>query len=271
MNAYATLSQYKDRINVVSTAHDAALLMQLEAASAQVDAAAGRRFCTRTETRYFEAASKDLVIVDDLLSVTSLAQDDDIDDTFAETWVENTDFVLAPEHEYPKTRIERLKNSDYSFVTGVKRMVKIVGVFGFGDGQTSGPWSVTGITGTVATAAGTTLTLSAEGTLVVGHTIKLESEQMYVTAVSTGGTKTATVQRGVNGTTAAAHTTAAISTAMYPPQVTDAAIWLAAMLRNATESAGWSNYSLGDFSAALAQTVSIEATKRRLLGGLIRR
>ena len=70
-------------------------------------------------------------------------------------------------------------------------------------------WTLTAITGTVATTGGTTLTLSADGTVASGQTIRLDSEEMLVTAL---GTKSATVTRGVNGTTKVVHTDAVIST-----------------------------------------------------------
>jgi len=45
------------------------------------------------------------------------------------------------------------------------------------------------------------------------------TEQMFVSAVTTGVSPSATVQRGVNVTTAAAHTTAAISAALVPANI----------------------------------------------------
>ncbi len=48
-------------------------------------------------------------------------------------------------------------------------------------------------------------------------TIKIEDEQLFVVAISPqGATIEATVTRGVNGTTAAAHATKAVSKALYP-------------------------------------------------------
>ncbi len=58
--------------------------------------------------------------------------------------------------------------------------------------------------------------------LAVGQTILVESEQMYITAISTN---TLTVRRGVNGTTAAAHATDTdVYVCLYPDCVREATI-----------------------------------------------
>ena len=54
----------------------------------------------------------------------------------------------------------------------------------------------------MASTDGTTLTLSDDGVVSAGHTLLIEDEQVYVESVATGE---ATVQRGVNRTTAANH------------------------------------------------------------------
>ena len=78
------------------------------------------------------------------------------------------------------------------------------------------------------TATATILSLSAEGTIQAGHTLRIDTEQMYVQAVSTGGTKTATVVRGVNGTVAATHSTKEIYIYQYPGPVVESCLLQAA-------------------------------------------
>jgi hypothetical protein len=103
----------------------------------------------------------------------------------------------------------------------------MTGVFGHGDGNSATPYASSGVTVTVATTTGTTLTLSAENTLQAGHTIRVESEQMYVTAVSTNGALTATVVRGVNGTTVVAHSAKTAFIYKYPGPVVESTLLLA--------------------------------------------
>ena len=64
---------------------------------------------------------------------------------------------------------------------------------------------VTTATVTVADGSTTTLTLSAEGEILAKDTILVESEEMYITAVTSDASNEATAIRGVNGTSGVAH------------------------------------------------------------------
>ncbi len=68
--------------------------------------------------------------------------------------------------------------------------------------------TASGITATVADDSSTTITVSADGTILPGMVITVESEDLYVTDTATGSV---TATRGANGTTAAAHTAKAIT------------------------------------------------------------
>ncbi len=68
----------------------------------------------------------------------------------------------------------------------------------------------TGINGTVADGIITTLDLSAEGTIVPGNTYLIGTEEMLVTAVTSDASDEATVIRGVDDTTPAAQSAAAM-------------------------------------------------------------
>ena len=58
---------------------------------------------------------------------------------------------------------------------------------------------------TVANGTATTLSVSAEGEFAVQDQLKIEDEIIYVSAVSSDGSKTITAVRGVCGTAGAAH------------------------------------------------------------------
>ena len=79
----------------------------------------------------------------------------------------------------------------------------------------------TTLTGTVGNGTATTVTASADASAIIyaGDTIRIEDEQMYVSAVST---VSLTVERGVNGTTAAQHSGKAISFRRYPRAIEEA-------------------------------------------------
>jgi hypothetical protein len=112
----------------------------ITAVSRRIDKYAGRRFYTTTadETRYFTAEFQDVIDVNDIVSITTLATDDDGDGTFENTWTGGSvaqDYNLMPYNasleSEPYTYIEIAENGDYYFPTHVKRGVKVVGKFGW--------------------------------------------------------------------------------------------------------------------------------------------
>ena len=229
MNVYCTAADIQEGLGRSTTISNAIALALAEAASRTIDGFTGRRFISETGTRYFDTGSAgDILRIDDLLALTTLKTDSEGDGTYdGESWTVNTDFWVKPESAYPKNWIELTAFGSYSFPRKVRRYVQISGIWGYGDG-TASPWLVTAITGTVATTGGLALTLSAAGTILAGQTIKIGDEQLYVQAVTTAdGLTTATIIRGVNGTTAATHNAGAISIALYPADVKQAAILMA--------------------------------------------
>ena len=228
---YATLNQLKDPgyLNIPNTDYDATLLRILENVSEDIDYLCYRHFDCFEGTQYFDGSGRTLIPADDILSISSLSLDMDGDGTY-ETTVSSTDYAMYPLNGYsiwPKLYLKlNYRSTCGGFASGIPAGVKITGVFGHGDGNSATPYSSLGITGTVATTSGTTLTVSAEGVLQPGHTIRIDSEQLYVTAVTTDGSKTATVVRAVNGTIGAAHSTATIYLYRYPgPVVESCLLW----------------------------------------------
>jgi len=66
--------------------------------------------------------------------------------------------------------------------------------------------------------------MTAGHSVEVGHTLRIDDEQFFVTAVSTN---TLTVTRGVNGSTAATHLNAAVVQAYGYPIVSEACLFQA--------------------------------------------
>lgn len=76
--------------------------------------------------------------------------------------------------------------------------------------------AASGVTGTVADGVGTTLSLSAEGTVTAGKTVYVsDTEYMYVTAVTSDGSNEATVIRGVDESSVSAHSGGTIRIVNY--------------------------------------------------------
>ncbi len=225
---YASLTDIRSALayGATETADDTRLRQVLEAVSRFIDDHCGRHFYALTATYTFTAkCGSRLLLPKDLLSITTLKTDSDGDWDYDDTWA-LTDYHLRPANTWPKWEIVTKAGGAYSFPTQ-EEGVQIAGLWGHGDGDSASPWTASGLTATVATAGGTTLTLSATTGLAVCQTVLVESEQMYCTAL---GVNSATVIRGVNGTTAAAHAGAALSLARYPAVVTEAAIILAAQV-----------------------------------------
>jgi len=221
MNCYASLAVINSRLNVSS--YDTMLLALLNAASRFVDKLTGRFFYVDEATRYFDGAGS-VLFFDDVLSITALKLDEDGDATYEAT-MDATDYILYPLNSYPKSYTKVSNNGNYGgFASGVKKGVEITGVFGYGNGLSATPYSDSGITVVADDATETELDVSAEGTIAAGHTIRVESEQMYVSAATSDDTKKITVVRAVNGTTGAAHATKAAYIYEYPDLVVEATL-----------------------------------------------
>lgn len=148
---------------------------------------------------------------------------------------------LVEDEGWPVTRVRRVDRQ--TFREGLWQYA-ITGEWGYGDGRGASPWEGAGVTGTVGTTTGTSLTLSAEGAVLAGHTIKLGSEQMFVRSVSS---TTATVVRGIHGTTATAHSAATVSVCRWPEDLTRAVLWIAAADYRAMQAAGVTEVQIGDY------------------------
>lgn len=232
---YCDLTKLKAALIITDTADDALLLRALEAASRWIEGEVDRYFYTVTETRYYTAKRGSYLIVDDLLSVTTLKTDDDGDRTYENTWAA-TDYDLEPYQGFPKTKISITPTGDYTFPT-VTKGIEIAGIWGYGSGTTATPYETSNTTTNEALDASETGVDVADGTkIAVGQNILVESEQMYVQSISTN---TLTVIRGVNGTTAATHDTGkTVYIYQYPDQVREACILRASALWREKDAPG---------------------------------
>lgn len=232
-HAYLGVASLKASLTISSsdTSDDARLLRVLEAVSQAIDDECARvpGFQPRTATRYYAARCADeLLLAHDLLSVTSLKTDPDGDRVYDETWA-TTDYDLAPDNaaaeRSPYWKILTTPNGNYGFPVGTRRGVEIVGLWGYWLDLLAGSST---LGAAITTTTGTSVTLTTGHAVEAGHTLLIDSEQLYVSALSTN---TATVERGVNGTTAATHlNAAAVSIYRYPGPVIEAARLMAARI-----------------------------------------
>lgn len=105
----------------------------IEAASRWIDGNRGRHFYTASETRYYTAEVGHRVVIDDLITLTTLLTDEDGDGTFERTWTA-ADYNLYPYNAAIKLRpyiaIERSVPGSLTFPT-LRKGVSVTGVFGF--------------------------------------------------------------------------------------------------------------------------------------------
>ena len=255
MNLYATLTALKSRLDITATTEDDVLMAYLEAASREVDNLTHRHFYVETATRFFDTKSSFAkLLIDDVLSVTTLTTDSELDGTYdGETWTEGAtnDFTLWPWNVWPKMEVDVAVNGDYTFPKKADRYVQIAGLFGYGDGKSATPYeaalTAAGVAVTVVAddAIEVQLNVSADSVIEPGHTILVESEQIYVGSVAAGFIN---VERGVNGTTPAAHATKPANIYLYPNLITEAVKIAASDLFNNEGIEGFSSERIGDYS-----------------------
>lgn len=220
---HSLISRDNFKLNFADTAttDDAIYRRVLEAVTEQIEQECHRTFRSYTATQVYTGRSGSKLTLPpghDLLSVTSLKTDSDGDEDFDDTWA-TTDYVLepanAPNERRPYWWIRTKDGGDYSF-PGSGAGIQLIGKFGYWEQLET----IASTTAEVLDASETGVDVTAGTDFDVLDTILVDSEQMYVTAISTN---TLTVVRGVNGTTAATHITASvIQRYQYPAPVVEA-------------------------------------------------
>ena len=207
LNAYSDVTALKSDayLRIEATSEDVYLRKLLEQSSRIIDWWTGRYFYTLEKTLYFDGSGNPLRI-GDILSITTLKTDDNDDAVFENSYTENTDYRLYPLNDFPKTEVRIMSGGSYSgFASGVNKGIEIAGVFGYGDEVDATPYFTSGDTvqnTTKISAGGTTLAVTAGTNFGIGQTVRMETEQCYITSISSNNL---TIIRGVNGTTDADH------------------------------------------------------------------
>jgi hypothetical protein len=233
MNCYADVNQFKEYFGITTPENDAKFVSLFDVASRLIDKKMERVFYLFEGTRYYDGGGVRVTLDDDVYSFTSLDVDTDGDGVYESNYTLDISGTSQPDAftyerprvaSWPKVRLEANPWGRYGhFGSGIRAAIKIVGVFGFGNDYPAPAYSDSGetITGNM-TASDLTLTSTGDSILSAGQTIKIDSEQIFISAYDPAQKK-ATIQRGVNGTTAATHSSlAAITLYCYPPAITQA-------------------------------------------------
>lgn len=92
---YTSVEEVKDRLSITDTQSDFQLELAVQGAAKWVERYCARHFYQITETRTFVPYDIYEMPIDDLVSVTSFATDNDGDGIYEQAWVQNTDYELA--------------------------------------------------------------------------------------------------------------------------------------------------------------------------------
>ena len=227
MNSYADVTTLKSDayLRISTTDEDVYLRKLLEQSSRLIDWWTHRYFYTREDTLYFDG-STDPLRIGDILSITTLKTDDNADATFENSYTEDTDYRLYPLNEFPKTEARIINGSSYAgYASGVDKGIEITGVFGYGDNTDATPYIDSGdavADNPSQSATATTLNVTAGTAFAIGQTVRVGSEQEYITAIATNAL---TVERAMNGTTGAIHLKdVTIYIMRYPRTITQACL-----------------------------------------------
>lgn len=270
---YATIADLKGVLGISSTTDDTVMRKILESASRSIDQYTNRHFFVQSATKYFNGALT--LWLPDLLSITTLKTDEDGDATFENTFA-TTDYIEYGHgledtlNTYPRTHLEISEDSDYgSFASGVKKGVEITGVWGYGDGISATPYVVdTTLTAAISSTTATTCTVTAVTNLSAGNTILINTEQMYIYSIAT---LTLTVERGVNGTTAATHNNGtSLYIYQYPADIRQACIDLGVALYQTRDKKGMQSEEIGDYNYVVARDMSTYSMTNKILEDSIR-
>lgn len=214
MYTLATLHQLRQRLGLsaADTADDARLLAALQAASAQIEQAAGRRFSPRIATIAHDLNPRhldELLLRDDLLQVDSIVNGDG-------SSIDPLDVVTLPESSLdgPISVLRLAGGQMFTWHETPLRAVAVSGIWGWHD-RWSRAWrsSADTVQNNPLNSTSSTVSVSdADGAdsyaiaprFQAGQLIRIEDEYLRVLAVNTA-TNVLTVLRGVNSTTAVAH------------------------------------------------------------------
>lgn len=245
--AYVTVQDIKDSLGITSSADDTLLRKIAEAGTKLVESYTGRKFNVELATKYYAGANR--LWVNDLLSVSTLKLDEDANASFEAT-LTISDYVLFPLNDYPKTYIEVTGYGDYgTFANGVKRGVEIVGEWGYGDGESSSAYNLTGKTVSATPVSASNITVAATADLAVGQTWLIDNEQYYITAQA--GSIFGVIP-AINGTSATTHVASSDIYAFgYPSDIWSACLNLAVAEYQNRDKKGLVSERLGDYSYSL--------------------
>ena len=277
-HTYATADDLRDYLAGTSyssgwTRDAVAIRRILEASSRRIDDyCGGGSFGPQTQTRYYDIGFGNLrntpqylatVNSDDLandteavsvipldnwlVSTTTVTSYGATDRATSETLTEGyaNDFFLVPYNTSPKTMLKLNEDTAKGFDSG-QQTLSILGAWGY----TADTISVT-TSDAIGTTTATSASVTSASNLGPAQTILIDSEQLYITAISGN---TLTVERGVNGSTAATHSGgASLYRYDYPVLISQACLDLSKIVFRDRDLGTVSSIGSGDAAITTAE------------------
>lgn len=196
-----TLTAYKRKRGITDTDDDTLLVEMIGEASSWFSHRCQRVFVPYRGTRYYDRYSSrlhghKLDLDEDLLEVLTL--------TTSGTTLDGDDYALQDINFNPYWQIQLLSSTGATWGTPSEPVNAIVvdGIWGYHTNYAAAWKQKTTLGAAVSDTTTTSVTVGSAAALEVLQYIQIDTEQMLVTAI-TGNV--CTVERGVNGTTAATH------------------------------------------------------------------
>ena len=230
LNVYATPTELKRRLGITDTTRDATLWHLLNVASRIVEGRCGRSFYVSIGSKRFDVHDRYGVTVDDLIEITQVVEDSDGDGVY-ERVRQRKDYVLYPLDSDPQSLRGvpyhsvwvRRRRGMRCFPTG-RATVSITGRWGYRSYFVS-VFGYVSNSGTTVTRASRSIKMDDARNVQAGHTVLIDHEQMFVRQVAAS---VLTVERGLNGTSAADHQDASlVKRLVYPAEVVEATLLIA--------------------------------------------
>lgn len=198
---YTTLDSFKNRRDLNVNTDDAMVVKFIRDASVWFAEKANRMFVPFEATYTYDRfgghiTARTLDLGEDVLAVGTLTNGDG-------TVIAASSFRLTPTNSDPKWRIELLPSAAVTWTheTDWQDAISVSGIYGYHRHYAQAWKANTQLNGTLG-VSGTLVSVDSVSALEVLDYILVGAEQMQVTDTITG---TLTVERGVNGTTAASH------------------------------------------------------------------
>ncbi len=234
-NCYTNLNTLKDAgtLGLTTSVNDTQLLRVAEDSSRMIDRYTDRFFYIYEGTFYQDGGSSRVVLDWDVQSITTLYVDTGGDSSYPDFYTVDMNVTTSPDayaypfNSLPKTHIEANPFGRYGHLGATfRKALKITGTFGFGNDWPAPYYHALDCTvGSALTSTATSLSVTASTANQVsgGATLKIGSEQVFVTANPTGST--CPIARAQNGTTAGSDIAGvAIYLYDYPQAITQATV-----------------------------------------------